>query len=175
MNSEEIALLVREETSIRLFGATITLEVKVNSRGAAFRHKFQVFQNISMKIFGHLNVTALLVRLPICGILLSILVVGNLHASEWQEVSRNSKLKIYIRHRTDSPIEEIRGIGEFDAPIAVLKAILADVTKYSEFMPYTKESRQLPQSAQLLYMVLTPPLVERLTIRFEFMRSHQKV
>jgi hypothetical protein len=167
MNSEEIALLVREETSIRLFGATITLEVKVNSRGAAFRHKFQVFQNISMKIFGHLNVTALLVRLPICGILLSILVVGNLHASEWQEVSRNSKLKIYIRHRTDSPIEEIRGIGEFDAPIAVLKAILADVTKYSEFMPYTKESRQLPQSAQLLYMVLTPPLVGTLdyTIR----------
>ena len=31
-----------------------------------------------------------------------------------------------------------------------LKGILADVAKYSDFMPYTKESRVLPQDAQLL-------------------------
>jgi hypothetical protein len=118
-----------------------------------------------MKIFG--NVMSLIVRLPICGLLLSLLVVGDLQATEWQEVSRNINLKIYIRHRADSPIEEVRGIGEFNAPIAVLKGILADVAKYSEFMPYTKESRVLPQNAQLLYMVLKPPLVGTLdyTIR----------
>jgi hypothetical protein len=120
-----------------------------------------------MKIFGLLNVSTLLLRWPICVVLLSIFVAGNLQASEWQEVSSNANLKIYIRHRADSPIEEVRGIGEFNAPIAVLKGILADVAKYSEFMPYTKESRPLPQSAQLLYMVLTPPLVGTLdyTIR----------
>jgi hypothetical protein len=120
-----------------------------------------------IKIYGNLDVTTLIVRLPICGILLSMLVVGNLHAADWQEVSRNSNLKVYIRHRTDSAVEEVRGIGEFNAPIAVLKGILADVSKYSEFMPYTKESRPLPQNAQLLYMVLTPPLVGTLdyTIR----------
>src|SRR5271156_6087059 len=120
-----------------------------------------------MKIYGNLNVTTLIVRLPIWGILLSMLVVGNVQASEWQEVSGNTNLKIYIRHRADSAIEEVRGIGEFNVPIAVLKAILADVSKYSEFMPYTKESRPLPQNAQLLYMVLTPPLVGTLdyTIR----------
>jgi hypothetical protein len=120
-----------------------------------------------MKAFGRVNLMTLIGRSPICGILLSILVVGDLHATEWQEVSRNTNLKIYIRHRADSPIEEVRGIGEFNAPIAVLKGILADVAKYSEFMPYTKESRVLPQNAQLLYMVLTPPLVGTLdyTIR----------
>jgi hypothetical protein len=119
-----------------------------------------------MKAFGRVNVMTLLVRLPICGFLLSLLV-GALHASEWQEVSRNINLAIYIRHRTDSPIEEVRGIGKFNAPISVLKGILADVAKYSEFMPYTKESRVLPQDAQLLYMVLKPPLVGTLdyTIR----------
>jgi len=120
-----------------------------------------------MKVFGCVNVMTLIVRLPICGVLLSLLVVGDLHATEWQEVSRNINLAIYIRHRADSPIEEVRGIGEFNAPISVLKGILADVAKYSEFMPYTKESRVLPQNAQLLDMVLKPPLVGKLdyTIR----------
>src|ERR1700755_3163285 len=112
-----------------------------------------------MKIFGCVNAITLIVRLPISGVLLSLLVVGNLHATEWQEVSRNINLAIYIRHRADSPIEEIRGIGEFNVPISVLKGILADVARYSEFMPYTKKSRVLPQDAQLLYMVLKPPLV----------------
>jgi Polyketide cyclase / dehydrase and lipid transport len=100
-----------------------------------------------MKIFGRVNVMTLIVRWPLYAVLLSMLVVGDLHASEWQEVSRNTNLKIYIRHRADSPIEEVRGIGEFNTPIAILKAILADVAKYSEFMPYTKESRVLPQNA----------------------------
>jgi hypothetical protein len=120
-----------------------------------------------MKVFGCVNAMTLIVRLPISGVLLSLLVIGDLHATEWQEVSRNINLTIYIRHRTDSPIEEVRGIGEFNAPISVLKGILADVAKYSEFMPYTKESRVLPQDARLLYMVLKPPLVGTLdyTIR----------
>jgi hypothetical protein len=120
-----------------------------------------------MKVFGCINAMTLIVRLPISGVLLSLLVIGDLHASEWQEVSRNINLTIYIRHRSDSPIEEVRGIGEFNAPISVLKGILADVAKYSEFMPYTKESRVLPQDARLLYMVLKPPLVGTLdyTIR----------
>jgi hypothetical protein len=120
-----------------------------------------------MKFFGWVNVTALVDRLPIYCVFLILLVVGNLHATEWQEVSRNFKLAIFVRHRSDSPIEEVRGIGEFNGPISALKGILADVAKYSEFMPYTKESRLLPQDAQLCYMVLKPPLVGSLdyTIR----------
>jgi hypothetical protein len=120
-----------------------------------------------MKLFGPLNVLTLVDRPLIYSVLLSLLVVGNLHGTEWQQVSKNSNLAIYIRHRADSPVEEVRGIGEFNAPIAVLKGILADVARYSEFMPYTKESRLLPQNAQLCYMVLNPPLVGSLdyTIR----------
>src|ERR1700726_753182 len=120
-----------------------------------------------MKFSGCLNMTALFHRLPVCRILIGLLTIGNLHATEWQEVSRDLNLAIYIRHRSDSPIEEVRGIGEFNAPILVLKGVLADVAKYSEFMPYTTESRVLPQDAQLCYMVLRPPLVGSLdyTIR----------
>lgn len=100
-------------------------------------------------------------------LLLLVFLVGNVQATEWREVSRDLNLVIYVRHRADSAIEEVRGIGQFNAPISVLKGILADVSKYSDFMPYTKESRVLPQDAKLCYMVLTPPLVGSLdyTIR----------
>jgi len=120
-----------------------------------------------MNHFRWANGIALVNRLPICGILFSLLILGDLHATEWQEVSKKVNLAIYVRHRSDSAIEEVRGVGEFNAPIVVLKAILADVSKYSEFMPFTKESRLLPQDAQLCYMVLKPPLVGSLdyTIR----------
>ena len=116
-----------------------------------------------MKFFEWVKV----MRLPTCGVFLILLAVGNLHATGWQEVSRNFKLVIFVRHHSSSPIEEVRGIGEFNGPISALKGILADVAKYSEFMPYTTESRLLPQDAQLCYMVLKPPLVGSLdyTIR----------
>jgi hypothetical protein len=120
-----------------------------------------------MKCFGWVHVMARFGRLPIHGFFLSLLVISNLQANEWQEVSKNFNLAIYIRHRPDSAIQEVRGVGEFNAPILILQGILADVEKYSEFMPYTKESRLLPQDTQLCYMVLKPPLVGALdyTIR----------
>ena len=113
------------------------------------------------------DVMVLVDRFRIFWAFLGFLFVGNLEATEWQEVSRASNLVIYVRHRTDSAIEEVRGIGQFNVPISVFKGILADVGKYSDFMPYTKESRVLPKDPQLCYMVLTPPLVGSLdyTIR----------
>jgi hypothetical protein len=128
---------------------------------------FQELRYICMKCFGWVHVMTRFDRLPFLGFFLSLLFVSNLQANEWQEVSKNFRLAIYIRHRPDSSIEEVRGVGEFNAPISVLKAILADVGKYSEFMPYTRESRLLPQDAELCYMVLKPPLVGSLdyTIR----------
>lgn len=110
---------------------------------------------------------ALIGRSPVWSVFISLLVVSNLQATEWQEVSREANLTIFTRHRADSPIEEVRGVGQFNVPISVLRGVLADVSKYSEFMPYTKESRVLPQDTQLCYMVLKPPLVGSLdyTIR----------
>jgi hypothetical protein len=125
---------------------------RANERNQVFNHWF-------MKFLGSGNGRRPGNRLPICGFFLSLFVIGNLRATEWQEVSRNSNLAISIRHRTDSPIVEVRGVGEFNAPISALQGILVDVGKYSEFMPYTKESRVLSQDAELCYMVLKPPLV----------------
>src|SRR4029077_14584156 len=140
MDSDEIQSLAQEETRIR-FWCNHTLNRNVNDREAAFRHRTgegldsQVFSNITMKFFGWVHVMTLVDRLPICGVLLSLLVVGNLHATEWQKVSRSINLSIYIRHRSDSPIEEVRGMVEFNAPILVLKGVLAHVAKCSEFIP----------------------------------------
>ena len=101
----------------------------------------QLFDNLSMICFGWVRVMARFDRLPIRGFFLSLLVVNNLQANEWQEINRNFDLAIYIRHRPESAIEEVRGVGEFNAPVLILKGILADVGKYSEFIPYTKVSR----------------------------------
>jgi hypothetical protein len=119
------------------------------------------------QLFGNVFLRALANRLLNWRLFVGLFLVGNLQAADWQEVSKNLNLSIYVRHRPDSPIEEVRGIGEFNASITVLRGILADVGKYAEFMPYTAESRLLPQDAQLCYMVLKPPLVGTLdyTIR----------
>jgi Polyketide cyclase / dehydrase and lipid transport len=121
---------------------------------------------IRLRSLGACNVMVLVDRFRIF-LVLGFLFVGNLQAAEWQEVSRASNLVIYVRHRPDSAIEEVRGIGQFNVPVSVFKGILADVRRYSDFMPYTKESRVLPQDPQLCYMVLKPPLVGSLdyTIR----------
>jgi hypothetical protein len=110
---------------------------------------------------------ALVDRFRIFYVSLSFLSACNLCAAEWQEVSRASNLVIYIRHRSDSAVEEVRGIGQFNVPISVFRGILADVGNYSAFMPYTKESRVLSQVPELCYMVLTLPLIGSLdyTIR----------
>jgi hypothetical protein len=171
MVSDENGRLAHQETRIR-FGCNHASWRKVNNRKQPSdpehsKFQSQVFSDLLMKYFGWVKALALIAPLPFWGAFLSLPLASNLQATEWQEVSRNANLAIYTRHRADSPIEEVRGVGEFNAPISVLKGILADVSKYSEFMPYTKESRVLPQDVQLCYMVLKPPLVGSLdyTIR----------
>jgi Polyketide cyclase / dehydrase and lipid transport len=99
-------------------------------------------------------------QLRIYGIILIFLVVGKMQADEWQEVSRSAGLTIFTRHCSGSAIEEVRAIGQFDAPMDVVRDILSKVQNYQEFMPYTKESRVLSKDEQLCYLLVAPPLLE---------------
>jgi polyketide cyclase/dehydrase/lipid transport protein len=113
-------------------------------------------------------------RLSLFTLLLSLLVACEIHAEEWQEVSRNSELTIYTRHRSGSALEELRAIGELDAPAAKVHSTLADVANYPEFMPYTKESRFLSADNQLCYMLLSPPIVGARDYTIRVHRETQK-
>jgi hypothetical protein len=92
-------------------------------------------------------------------VLLSLLMAGLIYGEEWREVSKNPSLTVYTRHRSGSTLEELRAVGELDAPAAKVRTVLAEVSKYPEFMPYTKESRLLVSDDQLCYMLLNPPIV----------------
>lgn len=99
-------------------------------------------------------------RWRICGIILAIVVVGTVQADEWREVSRGPNITVFTRHRVGSVIDEVRAVSKFDVPIQVLREVLADVQRYPEFMPYTKEFRALPQDEHLYYLLIAPPLLE---------------
>jgi hypothetical protein len=92
-------------------------------------------------------------------LLLSLLTAGLIYGEEWREVSKNPGLTIYARHRSGSTLEELRAVGELDATAVKVETVLAEVSKYPEFMPYTKESRRLASDDQLCYVLLDPPIV----------------
>jgi hypothetical protein len=97
---------------------------------------------------------------PTFGILLvTLLTASCLFGDEWREVSKNSNLTIYARHRPGSSLEELRAVGEVNAPALKVETVLGEVSRYPEFMPYTKESRLLAPDSQLCYMLLSPPIV----------------
>ena len=86
-------------------------------------------------------------------------MAGFLSAEEWLEVSKNPSLTIYSRHRSGSSLEELRAVGELEATPVKVDTVLGEVSKFPEFMPYTKESRILATDSQLCYMLLSPPIV----------------
>jgi len=86
-------------------------------------------------------------------------VTGLLRGEQWKEVSNTPDITIYARHRSGSALEELRAIGDLDAPVAKVQSVVAEVSKYREFMPYTKESRALSADNLLYYMLLDPPIV----------------
>jgi Polyketide cyclase / dehydrase and lipid transport len=98
-------------------------------------------------------------RLSLGILLLSLLATGLIYGEEWREVGKNPSLTIYARHRSGSTLEELRAVGELDAPATKVETVLADVSKYPEFMPYMKESRPLTSDDQLCYVLLNPPIV----------------
>jgi Polyketide cyclase / dehydrase and lipid transport len=62
-------------------------------------------------------------------------------AADWERVQTGGGVAIDSRGATGSAIKELRAIGSIGAPPHVVRAVLADVERYPEFMPYVKISR----------------------------------
>ena len=114
-------------------------------------------------------------KLSWCVVLLSLLVTELTRGEPWQEVRKTPGLAIYVRHRSGSPLEELRAVGELDAPATKVQSILAEVSKYPEFMPYTKESRVLSSDDRLYYMLLDPPFIGERDYTIRVHRESRKV
>jgi polyketide cyclase/dehydrase/lipid transport protein len=73
--------------------------------------------------------------------------VSGAAVAPWETVHTEDGLVVQSRARPGSAIAELRAEGAIAAPPAVVRAVVADVERYPEFMPYVKVSRVLARDS----------------------------
>ncbi len=82
----------------------------------------------------------------------------------WIETKESDGLRVWTREVPSSSIREVKAEAVVNQPIARLWEVLADVPRYTEFMPYVVEARVLETvgaTQALEYQLLDPPLVDK--------------
>jgi hypothetical protein len=64
-------------------------------------------------------------------------------AAEWSTVHRTEDLTIQAREHPDSAVKELRAEGRIDASPGSVWAVIADLERLPQFMPYVKASQVL--------------------------------
>jgi Polyketide cyclase / dehydrase and lipid transport len=77
---------------------------------------------------------------------LGILGASVAGAASWERVHASDDLTVDTRPHPGSEIKEVRAYGMMAVPPHVVRAVIADVARYPEFMPYVKESRVIARS-----------------------------
>ena len=95
-----------------------------------------------------------------CAVLLPL----ELRAEEdrgWERAGETNGIVVYNRPTEGSDIQQIKAIGEFDAPSWVVKNVLGDQANYTDFMPYTAISTILEEEPghKIVYQYLDIPLL----------------
>lgn len=83
-------------------------------------------------------------------------------ASEgWKLASESGGVTLYSRLRPGSSLKAYKAVGEVDAPIRVVHAVIDDFENYPSFMPYTVECRLIKRESGeiLFYQRLSPKIV----------------
>ena len=87
---------------------------------------------------------------------------GAIGATEgWKLDSQSGGIALYGRPRPGSSLKEFKGVGEIDAPIRAVHAVIDDFGNYSRFMPYTVECRIVKKEpgSTFFYQRLSPKIV----------------
>jgi hypothetical protein len=79
----------------------------------------------------------------------------------WKLDSQGGSIALYAKPRPNSSLKEFKAVGEIDAPIKVVHAVIDDVENYSSFMPYTVECRVVKREggSTFFYQRLSPKIV----------------
>ncbi len=79
----------------------------------------------------------------------------------WKLDNRGGEIALYSRPRANSSLREFKGVGEIDAPIRSVHAVIDDFKNYTSFMPYTVECRIVKQESgsTFFYQRLSPKIV----------------
>jgi polyketide cyclase/dehydrase/lipid transport protein len=79
----------------------------------------------------------------------------------WKLDSQTGGIALYSRPRNHSSLKEFKAVGEIDAPIKTVHAVIDDFGNYTSFMPYTVECRIVKQEggSTFFYQRLSPKIV----------------
>lgn len=79
----------------------------------------------------------------------------------WKLDSQGGNIALYSRLRSNSSLKEFKAVGEIDASIRTVHAVIDDLESYSSFMPYTVECRIVKREndSVLFYQRLSPKIV----------------
>ena len=100
----------------------------------------------------------------ICALVLFavMLVPAAARPTEWESKykNQNDRLEVFEREVPGSPIKELKGVGEIDAPPRACWNVIRDYNGYAAFMPYVKKSEILKVhgATTYLYSVIDPNL-----------------
>lgn len=88
-------------------------------------------------------------------------VVAGAPEKGWKLESESGGIALYSRLRQNSSLKQFKAVGEIDAPIRSVHAVIDDFENYSSFMPYTVECRVVKQESgsTLFYQRLSPKIV----------------
>ncbi len=80
---------------------------------------------------------------------------------EWKLVTTTDDIKVWTREKEGTSIKEVKTTGLIDARSWRVLKVISDHDHYSEFMPYTKESRILEKNGNVVYFYtrVAPPLI----------------
>lgn len=91
-----------------------------------------------------------------------MLVPAAARSTEWESKykNQNDRLEVFEREVPGSPIKELKGVGEIDAPPRACWNVIRDYNGYAAFMPYVKKSEILKVhgATTYLYSVIDPNL-----------------
>lgn len=83
----------------------------------------------------------------------------------WQQAARTDGITVFSRQKQGSELQEMKAVGMIDAPPRRVYQALRNYERYTETMPYTRESRVLERSGDgktiWFYSVIDAPLVSR--------------
>lgn len=79
----------------------------------------------------------------------------------WKIGSTSGGVTLYSRPRLGSSLKAYKAVGEIDAPIRTVHAVIDDFENYPSFMPYTVECRLVkpPSGGTFFYQRLSPKIV----------------
>ena len=80
----------------------------------------------------------------------------------WKPESQSGGIALYSRPRPNSSLKEFKAVGEVDAPIRIVHAVIDDFENYASFMPFTVECRIVKRDgggSTFFYQRLSPKIV----------------